>query len=123
MLHVPRQGWLLGCSLLLAAMGLGLMRLASSETPGRSAWAWAFTLLLLVAAVAVSAAWPLLDRQNKPNARQRRTARTNMLETLSADGSADESRSSCPTNPPPACLALSAHAGWGTANRPWGNAE
>ncbi len=57
--RVPRQGWLLACSLLACAVGLVLGWL------GRDAagWAWGVGLGLLVAAIAGAALWPGLAGQ------------------------------------------------------------
>jgi hypothetical protein len=61
--HVPRQFWLVGCSLLTAVLGLALTRLALSPRRGRSAWAWVLGGLLLTIVLALAAFAPALASQ------------------------------------------------------------
>jgi hypothetical protein len=56
---LPRQAWLLGCSLLACGLGLFLVRLASTA-PG---WGWGLGLCLLAVGIVTSALWPGLACQ------------------------------------------------------------
>ncbi len=59
--HVPRQGWLLLCSLGLLTVGLGLYWTARPRDGGRlAAWFWALLALLILAAAVAALLWPTM---------------------------------------------------------------